>query len=217
MNTTDVFTLCFFLNISKRHQCFVAKSLQNKLDLVQQVGDGKRVLFLRGYNENGAWLNKVIRWAGVHFRKLTQSWRFQSYRFQTASSAWLRDRYHGDILSETNLLTGRFSSTTPEFLLLLSWSLQTEGSGRHCFSCRASWCGSTDTLCLERIIRPGYPCQPYLLTPYPDPNPQQCYNLALTIRMLQACFQYRRPGGWLGPMAPWLLFMFQNYHECGLS
>ncbi|XP_030288526.1 putative nuclease HARBI1 [Sparus aurata] len=47
----------------------------------------------------------------------------------------------------------------------------------------------------------GYPCQPHLLTPYPDPGPQQRYNVAhcrtrarveMTIGMLKARFQCLR-------------------------
>lgn len=55
--------------------------------------------------------------------------------------------YPGNILCETNLLTGRFALTHLKLLLLLSWRLQTEGSGRHVVSVpwRPSWCRRADT------------------------------------------------------------------------
>lgn len=42
------------------------------------------------------------------------------FQFKKASSAWYWVSYHGNILRESNLLSDRFSSANPEFLLLLS-------------------------------------------------------------------------------------------------
>ncbi|XP_049460924.1 putative nuclease HARBI1, partial [Epinephelus fuscoguttatus] len=72
---------------------------------------------------------------------------------------------------------------------------------------KAKWPGSVHD---SRIYREfdgfllgdrGYPCQPTLLTPYPDPGPQQKFNQAhcrtrarveMTIGLLKACFQCLR-------------------------
>ena len=80
------------------------------------------------------------------------------FQFHKASSALLWVSYPGNILREPNLLAGRFSSTNPEFLLLLSWSLQTEGSGRHgvSFYWRASWCRGADTWMFYHSLMSSY-------------------------------------------------------------